>query len=103
MSRAPLSDLSTILRRLANRSDDVLVKQTLTEWADELPRIDEEIDKAVENLVLAMHIYPNYRLDSRGPTGCIADAIEAIAPEIIAEVRATDWNEVYGRRWAEKE
>jgi hypothetical protein len=38
--------------------------------------------KALSKLLTAVYLYPNYRVDSRGPAGCILDAIEALAPEI---------------------
>lgn len=44
-----------------------------------------DLDRAAERLVSAMYLYPNYRVDSRGPRGCIADALEIISPEVLAE------------------
>jgi hypothetical protein len=70
-----------------------------------LKRDREVADEAAERLVCAMHIYPypNYRIDSRGQRGCIADALEKIAPDVLKEVQETSWDAVYNRRWAEEE
>jgi len=59
------------------------------------------MNDAAERLVFALHIYPNYRVDSRGPAGCIMRALEAIAPDVAAELLARDANEVYDRYWTE--
>lgn len=59
-----------------------------------------DLDKAAEALVRAMYLYPNYRVDSRGPRGCIEDALAIIAFDVLAEARdCGDWGEVYTRRW----
>jgi len=59
------------------------------------------MDEAAERLVFALHIYPNYRVDSRGPAGCIMRALEAIAPAVAAELREHGADEVYARHWTE--
>lgn len=65
------------------------------------PVADPDRDKAAERLVFALHIYGGYTITSRGPLGCIMDALEAIAPEVAAEIREHDADEVYKRRWSE--
>lgn len=96
-------------------SDVALTKQQIVEIAREVaaelrkppprpdPVAEPDRDRAAEHLVFALHIYPGYRVDSRGPTGCIMDALEAIAPEIAAEIREHGADEVYRRRWSEDE
>jgi len=63
------------------------------------PIADPDRDRAAERLVFALHVYSGYRIDSRGPLGCILDALEAIAPEVAAEVRAGSACAVHDRRW----
>lgn len=67
------------------------------------PVPDPDRDRAAERLVFALHIYAGYKINSRGPLGCIMDAREAIAPEVAAEVREHDADEVYRRRWEEND
>lgn len=60
------------------------------------------IDKAVERLVFMMHIYQGYPVGkSRGPNGCVWEAIKALAPDIATEVEQTDWDTVYNKHWGE--
>lgn len=58
-------------------------------------------ERAARKLVTALYLYPGHRVDSRGPAGCIMDALDEIAPEIAAEVRVLDAAEVFLRRWSE--
>lgn len=67
------------------------------------PVADPDRDKAAECLVRALWIYAGHKIDSRGPLGCIMDALRAIAPEVAAEICATDAWAVYKRRWPEPE
>ncbi len=43
--------------------------------------------RAVQSLLFAMRIYPGYKVESRGPSGCILDAIEVLEPEVAAKIR----------------
>lgn len=85
------ADLEAIRRVVREELDRARQPQPVT------PVAGPDRDRAAERLVFALHIY----LDSRGPLGCIMDALEAIAPEVAAEVREHDAGEVYGRRWSE--
>lgn len=68
------------------------------------PVADPDRDRAAERLVFALHIYGGYTINSRGPLGCIMDALDAIAPEVAAEIRESDdADEVYESRWGEGE
>lgn len=40
----------------------------------------------VQRLLFAMHIYSGYKIDSRGPSGCIFDAIQRLDPKIHAKL-----------------
>jgi hypothetical protein len=64
--------------------------------------IGKEID-AVEKLVTALYLYPDCRLDSRGPYGCVLDAIEALDPEAAAMCKEWRTDELYEARYAEKD
>lgn len=58
-------------------------------------------DTAVERLLFALRIYPNYRVDSRGPIGCLMTAIGELRPDIRHWIQArpgdgnTVWTEAY--------
>lgn len=58
--------------------------------------------KAAESLLFMMHIYKGYEVgNSRGPNGCVLDAITAIAPKIAKRIRngesyAALYNELFG-------
>jgi len=68
-----------------------------------MPVSDLDRDVAAERLVFALYIYPNYRVDARGPLGCIMDALRAIAPEVAAEICESSPDEVHQRRWPDLE
>lgn len=65
------------------------------------PVADPDRDRAAERLVFALQIYGGYIINSRGPLGCIMDALDAIAPEVAEEIREHEADEVYERRWGE--
>ncbi len=58
---------------------------------------------AAEALVRALWLYPHYRLDSRGPLGCIVDALKEIAPDVAAELGEHDASDVYAKHWPDEE
>lgn len=43
--------------------------------------------QAVQKLLTAMRLYPGYKVESRGPSGCILAAIEQLEPETAAKIR----------------
>lgn len=68
-------------------------------------KLEGERDKAVdaaERLVFMLHIYGGYTVNSRGPAGCIMDALRAIAPDIADDVAKNGADAVYDVRWAER-
>jgi len=69
-------------------------------WDVDEPRATP-LDRAARKLITALYLYPGHRVDSRGPAGCIVDALEEIAPEVAAELREGDAREVYQRRWGD--
>ena len=46
-----------------------------------------EVREAVGCLLNALYLYPNYRLDSRGPYGCVFDAIRQLDPATAKRLR----------------
>lgn len=72
-------------------------KETRSETA--LPSVD--VHGAVQALVRAMWLYQGYRVDSRGPVGCLIEAIEKLEPETARKIRdgeaGDDWDKVYER------
>jgi len=42
---------------------------------------------AAQDLLRCLWLYPNYRVDSRGPYGLILDAIEKLDPEVAKKLR----------------
>lgn len=48
-------------------------------------------------LLRMMWLYPNYRVDSRGPSGCLMEAIELLDPPTAERLRNGTWRrEMYG-------
>lgn len=59
-------------------------------------------DRAAEALVRMLWLYPNYRVDSRGPSGLILDALNEIAPDVAKEIReGAEPRAIVQRRWPE--
>lgn len=50
------------------------------------PLTRETADRVVQKLLTALWLYPNYRVDSRGPSGLIFDIIEDLRPDIAQEM-----------------
>lgn len=62
-------------------------------------RIQDDIRGLIaERVMYAFHIYPNYRVDSGGPYGCLMEILRAVRPDI-AEAFSDDGdaNRVYAR------
>jgi hypothetical protein len=61
-----------------------------------------DLDRAARRLVTIFHLYSGHTVDSRGPAGCIMDALDEIAPEVAAEIReGAEASEICQRRWPE--
>ncbi|MGN6109362.1 MAG: hypothetical protein ACTHU0_29915 [Kofleriaceae bacterium] len=77
----------------------------MTEKARDAQRAERaatpDLDRAAEALVFALYIYGGYRLNSRGPIGCILKALDVIAPPIAAELREGDASDVYRSHWGD--
>jgi len=58
-------------------------------------------DEIVEKLVFCFHIYPNYRVDSRGPSGLLMDIIENLRPDVAEVIREVDADEAYSKFFSE--
>ena len=56
-----------------------------------------------EKLVRCMYLYGGYNVNSRGPSGCIMDALDAIAPDIAKQVRDDGVDAVYQKHWSDDE
>lgn len=69
-------------------------------WSRSISRSDR--DKIAELMVRALYLYPHYRVDARGPRGCIWDVLTTIAPDVATEIENSDAATVYGRRWSER-
>lgn len=41
---------------------------------------DSDAEYVVQKLLFAMHIYSGYKVESRGPSGCIFDSIRCLSP-----------------------
>lgn len=62
----------------------------------------EKASDAAERLVRCLHLYGGYNVNSRGPLGCIMDALAIIAPDIHDDITKTDADAVYALRWGDK-
>jgi len=58
-------------------------------------------DEIVEKLVFCFHIYPNYRVNSRGPSGLLMDIIENLRPDVAEVIREVDADEAYSKFFSE--
>lgn len=56
-----------------------------------------------EKLVRCMYLYGGYSVSSRGPSGCILDALDAIAPDIAKQIREDGADAVYAKHWGDRE
>jgi hypothetical protein len=65
-----------------------LLKQIhdLSKRIDKLEGKREQSTDAVEALVRCLYLYGGYTVNSRGPAGCIIDALRIIAPEIADDI-----------------
>jgi len=61
----------------------------------------ESASIAVQELVTALYLYPNYRVDSRGPRGCLLRAIRELDPQIHQELINSSADEVFQKHYAE--
>lgn len=79
------------------------VESLVMEMAQEICALTESADRAAERLLFCMHIYRGYRVgESRGPNGCLFDAIEATRPDIAAELReGLDEHDAYAKYFDE--
>jgi hypothetical protein len=58
---------------------------------------------AVGDLLFALRIYPNYRLDSRGPYGCVMDAVQRLMPEAATLLRDVGVDVAHARLFPDPE
>jgi hypothetical protein len=71
-------------------------------WEVDPTKSAPDLDKAAEALVKAFWLYSGYTVGSRGPSGCILDALDEIAPDVAKEIRNGDEaHDVYQRRWSD--
>lgn len=61
----------------------------------------EEANVVAERLVFALHIYGGYNINSRGPGGCLFDAIKAVAPSIAQDLSELGADATYAKHWDE--
>jgi chromosome segregation ATPase len=62
-------------------------------------------DKLAELLVRMLWLYPGYTVKTRGPSGCIMDALDIVAPEVAAEIRSGDVevDDTYAKHWSDRD
>ena len=87
-----MSDIEQMVRAIVR---DELAKAKPEPGPDDASRL-------AELLVRMLWLYPNYRVDSRGPAGCIVDALEIVAPDIAAQLKdGVSVRDIYQPRWGE--
>lgn len=94
------------LDRIRTRGGNVFYeRQTeslLLEMAQVITALSDNADRAAERLLFCMHIYRGYKIgESRGPNGCLFDAIDALRPDIAAELHKADVHDVYVKHFDE--
>lgn len=70
--------------------------------AGPMPAVEaERTHEAVQHLIMAMYLYAGYRVQARGPRGCLVDAIELLEPETARRIRdgetKDDWSDLVDR------
>lgn len=104
--RPHASDIALLKKRLATHG--TVVGEHSGAIADLLKRVRilegerEKSNEAAECLVRCLYLYNGHRTDSRGPLGCIMDALKIIAPDVHDDVVKTSAEAVYRLRWSER-
>lgn len=61
---------------------------------------DKERDgRIAERIVFAMNIYSGYMMSARGPSGCMMDVLDIIAPDVALTIREHGTREAYQRHF----
>lgn len=81
------------------------VEALVMQLAQEVVALREGADRAAERLLFCTRIYYGYRIGySRGPNGCIFDAIEATRPDVAADLReGLDDTTVYRKHFPQED
>lgn len=67
-------------------------------------RVEHDRDYVAEKLMLAFHLYGGYKVNSRGPSGLLLDAIGRVRPDVSAALRESgDAGDVYERFFGEED
>jgi hypothetical protein len=83
---------------MADTAHKLANEQQVTQDLREQIAFDTRCERVAERLVFAMWIHAAYRVDSRGPSGCLMDALDIIAPDVAAAFRkGIDGHDVYAK------
>lgn len=75
--------------------------RALTKRVAKLEGQRERTTDAAEALVRCLYLYGGYTVNSRGPAGCIIDALKIVAPDVADDVEKNGADAVYRLRWSE--
>jgi hypothetical protein len=62
----------------------------------------EQSSDAAECLVRCLYLYVGYTVTSRGPMGCIMDALKIIASDVHDDLLKNDASAVHQLRWGDR-
>ena len=82
------------------RRETVQAGAAVMDGAESTPVVTDT-GAAVEKLVTALHLYNGYKIDSRGPYGCLLDAIEELDPEAAKMLKEGRLDELWQARYAD--
>lgn len=83
--QADISSLRSQLLVIESKLDDVTRSQ------------DPNAQEAVRSLLTMMYLYKGYETHSRGPQGCVYDAIKTLDPAVGEYLQEHDWDATYKR------
>lgn len=55
--------------------------------------------KIAERIVFAMNIYSGYTMSARGPSGCMMEVLDIVAPDVAVTIREHGAHEAYQRHF----
>lgn len=96
--REAMDQVEALREQLAAAQHELANERQVTQDLRERIAFDTRCERVAERLVFAMWIHAAYRIDSRGPSGCLMDALDIVAPDVAAAFReGMDGHDVYAK------
>lgn len=93
-------------------------REAFNEWLENSPQISNTVAGKLERLAdyerrlgeiaeratFCVYIYSGYRVDSRGPLGCLSDILESARPDLYERLEDGEtWGEVYQAEYPDED